>query len=338
MAERQAAEALHMAEEQLRQAQKMEALGQLTGGVTHDFNNLLQAIGGSLEVVERRLDTGRTDVGEFSRAARSVDKAATLTRRLLAFSRRQPLAPDVLDLNVLVNGMWDLVRRSVGEAVEVETALADGLWLTWADANQVESVLLNLAINPATRCPKGGRLIIQTANVRLANVRLANVCLDGVSEPLETGVEPGEYTMLAVTDTGTGMPPAVLERAFEPFFTTKPVGEGTGLGLSQLYGFARQSRGTARIESREGRGTSVKLYLPRHRVQRKTAHEPAVRQEVLTERGSGGRRSILLVEDELLVSMALVETLKEGGYTVHGAAEGQAALRVLKVPHRSICW
>jgi K+-sensing histidine kinase KdpD len=178
----------------------------------------------------------------------------------------------------------------VGESVEVETALADRLWLTWADANQVESVLLNLAITARDAMPEGGRLIIQTANVCLANVCLANVCLDGVSEALETGVEAGEYAMLAVTDTGTGMPPAILERAFEPFFTTKPVGQGTGLGLSQLYGFARQSRGIARIESREGRGTSVKLYLPRHHVQQKTADEPAVRQEVLAECGSGGRR------------------------------------------------
>ncbi|HYI73111.1 MAG TPA: PAS domain S-box protein [Skermanella sp.] len=324
-AERLAAHALRSAEEQLRQAQKMEALGQLTGGVAHDFNNLLQAIGGSLEVVERRLEAGRTDVAKFSGAARaSVEKAAILTQRLLAFSRRQPLAPKVLDINELVAEMRDLVQRSVGESVKVETVLADGPWLTWADANQVENALLNLAINARDAMPQGGGLTIETANVRL----------DRSSPAFDDGVEPGEYAMLAVSDTGTGMAPDVLERAFEPFFTTKPLGEGTGLGLSQLYGFARQSGGIAHIESEEGRGTSVKLYLPRHVAQPEPGAEPAIRQEPEAqpdpERQPAGQGCILVVEDELLVSMVMVETLQEHGYTVHEAAEGQAALRILE--------
>ena len=324
-AERTAAEALRATEEQLRQAQKMEALGQLTGGVAHDFNNLLQAIGGSLEVVERRLEAGRTDVAKFSSAARvSVEKAAMLTQRLLAFSRRQPLAPNVLDLNELVLGMHDLVQRSVGETVQVQTNLADRLWLTWADTSQVENALLNLAINARDAMPGGGRLIIESCNVRL----------DHTSPALEAGVEPGEYAMLAVSDTGTGMITDVLERAFEPFFTTKPLGQGTGLGLSQLYGFARQSGGTARIESEQGRGTSVKLYLPRHRgaiengVDRVPGQEPEAQPQIHPV--PGGLGSILVVEDELLVSMVMVETLEEHGYTVHEAAEGQEALRILE--------
>ena len=324
-AERLAAQALRSAEEQLRQAQKMEALGQLTGGVAHDFNNLLQAIGGSLEVVERRLEAGRTDVAKFSAAARaSVEKAAILTQRLLAFSRRQPLAPNVLDLNKLVAEMRDLVQRSVGESIKVDTVLADEPWLTWADANQVENALLNLAINARDAMPEGGGLTIETANVRL----------DRSSPAFDDGVEPGEYAMLAVNDTGTGMAPDVLERAFEPFFTTKPLGQGTGLGLSQLYGFARQSGGIAHIESEEGRGTSVKLYLPRHIARQEAGAEPARRQEPESqpdhERQAAEQGCILVVEDELLVAMVMAETLQEHGYTVHEAAEGQAALRILE--------
>lgn len=318
-AERAATDALRVAEEQLRQAQKMEALGQLTGGVAHDFNNLLQGIGGSLEAVERRLQAGRTDVGHFSRAARlSVDRAATLTQRLLAFSRRQPLAPEAVDLNALVTGMQDLVRRSVGESVRVETAFEARIWYAWADANQIENVLLNLAINARDAMPEGGVLTIRTANT----------FLEGLSSPDGTGVQAGDYVMLAVTDTGKGMPPDVLARAFEPFFTTKPVGQGTGLGLSQLYGFARQSGGHARIDSAEGRGTSVKLYLPRHG----GSPERAVELAADPPPRPGAQGTVLVVEDEMIVSMVLVETLEEQGYTVLEAAEGQAALRILEGP------
>ncbi|WP_192499440.1 PAS domain S-box protein [Skermanella pratensis] len=318
-AEKAATEALRAAEEQLRQAQKMEALGQLTGGVAHDFNNLLQGIGGSLEAVERRLEAGRTDIGHFSRAARlSVDRAATLTQRLLAFSRRQPLEPEVVDLNALVTGMQDLVQRSVGESVRVETALEAEIWYTWADVNQIENVLLNLAINARDSMPDGGLLTIETANT----------LLDGSFSPDGTEVQAGEYVMLAATDTGRGMAPDVLARAFEPFFTTKPVGEGTGLGLSQLYGFARQSGGHARIDSTEGRGTSVKLYLPRHGGAPERAVEPT--GDAATRPDAQG--TILVVEDEMIVSMVLVETLEEQGYTVLEAAEGQAALGILESP------
>lgn len=318
-AEKAATDALRAAEEQLRQAQKMEALGQLTGGVAHDFNNLLQGIGGSLEAVERRLEAGRTDIGHFSRAARlSVDRAATLTRRLLAFSRRQPLNPEVVDLNALVTGMRDLVRRSVGESVRVETALEERIWYAWADANQIENVLLNLAINARDAMPDRGLLTIRTANA----------VLDDESSPDGAGVQAGDYVMLAVTDTGKGMPPEVLARAFEPFFTTKPVGQGTGLGLSQLYGFARQSGGHARIDSMEGRGTSVKLYLPRHGGVPVAAVEPVAEPSPSAE----GQGTILVVEDEMIVSMVLVETLEEQGYTVLDAAEGQSALRILEGP------
>ncbi|WP_407696990.1 PAS domain S-box protein [Skermanella mucosa] len=318
-AEKAATEALRVAEEQLRQAQKMEALGQLTGGVAHDFNNLLQGIGGSLEAVERRLEAGRTDIGHFSRAARlSVDRAATLTQRLLAFSRRQPLDPEIVDLNALVAGMKDLVRRSVGESVRVKTAFEEQIWFTWADVNQIENVLLNLAINARDAMPDGGLLTIRTANI----------FLDGEPSPDGTGVQAGDYVMLAVTDTGKGMAPEVLARAFEPFFTTKPVGQGTGLGLSQLYGFARQSGGHTQIDSTEGRGTSVKLYLPRHRGVPETTVEPVAEPASSLE----AQGTVLVVEDEMIVSMVLVETLEEQGYTVLDAAEGQAALRILESP------
>jgi PAS domain S-box-containing protein len=323
-AEKAATQALRVAEEQLRQAQKMEALGQLTGGVAHDFNNLLQGIGGSLEAVERRLEAGRTDVTQFSRAARvSVERAAMLTQRLLAFSRRQPLNPDVLDLNVLVAGMADLVRRSVGESIRIGLIPAEGLWHTWADANQVESVLLNLAINARDAMPQGGRLTIETANTEL-----------GDAEATDLGMERGEYVTLIVTDTGMGMPPDVLERAFEPFFTTKPLGQGTGLGLSQLYGFAKQSGGHARIDSEVGKGTCVRLLLPRHLDTRVAVPADGGGSAAKREAGPGdrpdGASAILVVEDELIVSMVLVETLEEQGFTVVEAAEAQGALRILE--------
>jgi PAS domain S-box-containing protein len=311
---------LERTQEALRQSHKMEAIGQLTGGVAHDFNNLLQAIGGSLEMVERRLAAGRTDVAPFSRAARaSVERAATLTQRLLAFSRRQPLRPAALDLNELVAGMAELVRRSVGEAVAVETRLAEGLWRGWADANQVENALLNLAINARDAMPAGGRLGIDTANVHLAAEDLR----------AEPEAEPGDYVRLAVTDTGAGMAPEVLARAFEPFFTTKPVGQGTGLGLSQLYGFARQSGGHARIRSEVGRGTAVEIFLPRHRGAEAPGPTPAAAPEP-APRGEG--RTVLLVEDEALIAMVLAETLDGQGYRVLQAGDGPSALGILEGP------
>ncbi len=305
------------AEEALRQSQKMEAVGQLTGGVAHDFNNLLQAVGGSLELLERRLAAGRHDIDQYVKAARSaVNRAAGLTQRLLAFSRRQPLSPTCVDLNALVSGMHELVRRSVGESVRVDLVPGNGLWRVWADANQIENALLNLAINARDAMPDGGRIIVETDNIEL----------DAGHAALVPGLEPGSYVMLSVSDTGTGMPPDVQERAFEPFFTTKPIGQGTGLGLSQLYGFARQSGGHARIDSMPGQGTTVTLYLPRHN----GADAEDAAQETMTAAPLRGQGTVLVVEDEALVRMLLVATLEEQDYTVIEAEEGEGALAILR--------
>ena len=320
---RQTQKALEEAREALFQAQKMEAVGQLTGGVAHDFNNLLQAISGSLEVVERRLAAGRTDVGQHVAAARTaMDRATALTQRLLAFARRQPLKPEYTNLNTLVPEMRDLIQKSVGEAVQVELRLAQELWPIWADANQVESALLNLAINARDAMPNGGRLTVETSNTHL----------DAAYVGSEPGVQPGDYVMLAVTDTGTGMSPDVLTRAFEPFFTTKPVGQGTGLGLSQLYGFVQQSGGHVRIESEVGRGTSVKLYLPRHHGAEETRAVVDASPEPPPQ--APGPGTILVVEDEAIVRMLLVDGLEEQGYTVLEAEDGNAALDIVASSER----
>ncbi|EWY39004.1 hypothetical protein N825_08360 [Skermanella stibiiresistens SB22] len=302
-------------EEALRQAQKMEAVGQLTGGVAHDFNNLLQAILGNLDMLQDGL-TGRDDMVRHVRSAiQAGERAATLTRRLLAFARRQPLTPRSLNLNALVGGMQELVQRSVGETIQVEAVLAGGLWRTWADANQVENALLNLAINARDAMPDGGRLTIETGNGHLDDAYVA----------AEIGLRPGQYVVLCVTDTGIGMPPDVLARAFEPFFTTKPIGQGTGLGLSQLYGFARQSGGHVAIYSEEGQGTTVKLYLPRHHG---SAPEEAVAAIPEPRRADDGE-TILVVEDEGLVRMLLVQSLEDRGYRVIEAPDPQTAIKIL---------
>jgi len=318
---RQVQKALEEAREALFQSQKMEAVGQLTGGVAHDFNNLLQTISGSLEVVEQRLTAGRIDVAQHIAMARTaVDRATALTQRLLAFARRQPLKHEYTNLNTLVPGMRDLIQKSVGEAVQVELRLAEELWPIWADANQIENALLNLAINARDAMPSGGRLQLETSNTHLDRAYVE-------SEP---GLQPGDYVMLAVTDTGTGMPPDVLARAFEPFFTTKPVGQGTGLGLSQLYGFARQSGGHVRIESEVGRGTLVRMYLPRHcgaeEATPEMPPEPSPQVQM--------KRSVLVVEDEALVRMLLVEALEDQGYTVLEADNGNTALDIVTSPER----
>ncbi|MFC5359051.1 hybrid sensor histidine kinase/response regulator [Azospirillum himalayense] len=315
-----AQEALEETRAALFQAQKMEAVGQLTGGIAHDFNNLLQAIGGSLETIQRRLVTGRGDIEAYVTAARtSVDRAKTLTQRLLAFSRRQPLQPERTDLKTLVDGLRDLIERSVGEAIRVETRLAPGLWPIWADANQVEAALLNLAINARDAMPHGGQLTIQGVNIHL----------DAAAAASEAGVQPGDYTLLEVADTGTGMPPDVLDRAFEPFFTTKPLGQGTGLGLSQIYGFARQSGGYVRIDSDVGHGTSVKLYLPRSHEAEQLGSLPV---EVPDQPQQPVPGTVLVVEDEPIVRMLLVEALREQGATVLEAEDGNEALTILNSP------
>jgi PAS domain S-box-containing protein len=234
-------------EEALRQSQKMEAVGQLTGGIAHDFNNLLQGITGSLDIMENRLAQGRTDdlVRWLGGAKASAARAAALTHRLLAFSRRQPLDPRPVRANPLIGSMEDMLRRTLAESVELEFKLAGGLWSTRCDPNQLESAILNLAINARDAMPEGGKLVIETCN---ANVRSGQPAR-------ERDVRPGQYVCICVTDTGVGMSKSTIARAFEPFFTTKPLGQGTGLGLSMIYGFARQSEGYARIYSEEGHGT-----------------------------------------------------------------------------------
>jgi signal transduction histidine kinase/ActR/RegA family two-component response regulator len=299
----------------LRQAQKMEAMGQLTGGIAHDFNNLLQVILGNLELLQRRKLVADDEANRMvASAVRGAERAATLTQRLLAFARRQPLDPRPLDVNKLVQGMSDLLHRSLGEAIRVETVLAGGIWRVAVDANQLENALLNLAVNARDAMAGTGKLTIETANVHL-------------DEPYAQAneVRPGQYVMIAVSDSGSGMTPEVTAKAFEPFFTTKDVGKGSGLGLSQVYGFIKQSEGHAKIYSEPGDGTTVKLYLPRlagaasgERVAVGAPALPAGRED----------RRILVVEDDEDVRTHAVTMLKELGYTVLEAADAESALRL----------
>jgi len=322
----QAVDALHaearereQAEAQLRQVQKMEAVGQLTGGIAHDFNNMLQGVSGSLELMQRRIAQGRAEeAGRFVDAARkTVERAAALTHRLLAFARRQTLQPRAVEPDELVEGMAELIRRTVGPEVEVELRMGNGIWTVLCDPNQLENVLLNLAINARDAMPGGGRLTIGTEDARLSAADAAGL----------EGAEPGDYVEISVADTGTGMDEATRERAFEPFFTTKPLGQGTGLGLSQLYGFVQQSGGFVRLDSAPGRGTAVRLYLPRYeRVQR---HEAGPMPGGGNE-GAGAGEAVLLVEDEAGVRAVAAERLRELGYGVLEAADGPAALRLLR--------
>jgi CheY-like chemotaxis protein len=301
------------AEAKLHQAQKMESVGQLTGGVAHDFNNLLTVVIGSLDSVVDRLPADlRPSVDSALRAA---DCGAGLIRQLLAFSRRQVLTPETVDLNGLAAGMDDLLRRTLGEHVEIEMALHAGTWPILADKGQVESALLNLTINARDAMPGGGKLTIETANVHL----------DDDYAAANPEVKPGDYAMLAVTDTGTGMPPAVLARAFEPFFTTKGVGKGTGLGLSMIYGFAKQTGGHLKIYSEVGHGTTVRLYLPRQGAGQAVA---AVPKPVPSADLRGGE-SILVVEDDPLVRNLVAKQLRELGYRVVEAADGPKAREIL---------
>jgi PAS domain S-box-containing protein len=308
---------LMVAEESLRQSQKMEAVGQLTGGLSHDFNNILAGIGGSLDVMSTRLEQGRiAEVDRYMVAAKgAVKRAAGLTQRLLAFSRRQTLDPKPTNLNTLVNGMLDLIHRSVGPAIHVETAGATGLWTTFVDAGQLENALLNLAINARDAMPDGGKLTIETGN-RWMDERAAR----------QRDLEPGQYVSLCVSDTGTGMTPEVIARAFDPFYTTKPIGQGTGLGLSMVYGFAGQSGGAVRIYSEVDKGTMICIYLPRHAGQAETDAEMQSSSEV--PHAEGGE-TILLVDDEPLIRMIATEQLEELGYTVIEAGDGPTALKVL---------
>ncbi len=316
-------EARKKAEEALRQAQKMEAVGQLTGGIAHDFNNLLTVIQGGLDMIERQAATLDTSpaVSRIMRgkdmAIEGVRRAAKLTSRLLAFARQQPLDPKGLDSNKLVAGICDLLRRTLGEAVHLETVLAGGLWRTFADANQLENALVNLAVNARDAMPEGGKMTIETANSYLDEAYVA-----ALSEP----VKVGQYVMIAVADNGVGMDQAVLERVFEPFFTTKSIGKGTGLGLSQVYGFVRQSAGHVRIYSEVGEGTTVKIYLPRHLGEEEQADE-VVRISGTT--GAIGAETILVVEDDDALRIYAVEVLNDLGYGVLAAANAHLALELI---------
>ncbi|MDB5612990.1 MAG: hybrid sensor histidine kinase/response regulator, partial [Devosia sp.] len=315
--EKQAADDLVAAQEALRQSQKMEAVGQLTGGLAHDFNNILAGIGGSLEMMTTRLAQGRiSDLDRYiTGATGAARRAMGLTQRLLAFSRRQTLDPKPTDLNSLVNGMLDLVNRSVGPEIDVETAGAAGLWATFVDAGQLENALLNLCINARDAMPDGGKVTIETSN-RWMDERVAR----------DLGLEPGQYVSLCVTDTGTGMTPDVIARAFDPFYTTKPIGQGTGLGLSMVYGFAGQSGGSVRIYSEVGLGTTIAIYLPRHTGD--AVVEDAETTLNQPPRADGGE-TIVLVDDEPLVRMIAGEQLEELGYVVLEASDGPTALRIL---------
>ncbi|HUD29238.1 MAG TPA: PAS domain S-box protein [Novosphingobium sp.] len=310
-------------EDALRQSQKMEAVGQLTGGIAHDFNNLLQGITGSLDVMHNRLAQGRTqDLDRWLAGARtSAERAAALTHRLLAFSRRQPLDPRPVRTNPLIASMEDMLRRTLGEHIELEFVLADDLWQTRCDPNQLESAILNLVINARDAMPAGGRLTIETCNAHL----------DGHFAALQRDVRPGQYVCIAITDTGVGMSAETAARAFEPFFTTKPIGQGTGLGLSMIYGFARQSEGYARIYSEEGKGTTIKLYLPRH-------NGAESRPEAAEHRDSPPSAQhgevVLVVEDEPVVRGLILEVLDELGYTAIEAADGPAGLAILQSNRR----
>ncbi len=317
-AEKEAAVALEAMQEQLRQSQKMEAVGQLTGGLAHDFNNLLAGISGSLELLQTRVAQGRIgDLERYLGAAQGAAKrAAALTHRLLAFSRRQTLEPKPTDANRLVTGMEELVRRTVGPQVAVEVVTAGGLWATLVDPNQLENAVLNLCINARDAMPEGGRLTIETGNKWL-DQRAAR----------ERDLPPGQYVSVCVSDNGTGMAPDVIQRAFDPFFTTKPIGMGTGLGLSMVYGFVRQSGGQARIYSEPGHGTMVCLYLPRHRGETENADAPGELAEA--PRAEQGE-TVLVVDDEPTVRMLVTEVLGDLGYTAIEAADGPAGLRVLQ--------
>jgi signal transduction histidine kinase len=312
-------------EEALRQAQKMEAVGQLTGGIAHDFNNLLAGIMGSLEFLQKRLAAGRTDGLEryTTSAMTSAQRATALTQRLLAFARRQPLDPKRVDSNRLVAAMEDLLRRTLGPGIQLEMVLAGGLWPTLCDPNQLDSAILNLAINARDAMGEGGRLTIETSNAYLD---------DAYARRFGGEVRAGQYIAVSVTDTGTGMPPEVIAKAFDPFFTTKPTGQGTGLGLSMVYGFVKQSEGHVSIYSEMGQGTTFRLYLPRYRGDVTEDHEGGTEMTGSLQAEAG--ETVLVVDDEPTVRMLVTETLEELGYTAVEAVDAQTGLAVLQSQQR----
>ncbi len=317
-AERQVQAALAKAEDTLRQSLKMEALGQLTGGIAHDFNNLLTGILGAINLVKRRVAAGRyQEIDTFlDGASASAHRAAGLTHRLLAFARRQPLDPGPVDVNRLILDMEDLLRRTIGERIVLQFRLADGLRPAVTDANQLENALLNLVINSRDAMPHGGTLRIETASA----------IVEPGATSLQDEAEPGEYTVICVTDTGTGMPPETVAKVFDPFFTTKPIGQGTGLGLSMVYGFARQSGGYVGLESAIGQGTTVRLYFPRHDCG-DTNHVTAEPLDAVAPEATG--ETVLLVEDEPSVRLLIAEVLRELGYALIEASDAEMAMPIL---------
>jgi PAS domain S-box-containing protein len=306
----------NIAEEQLRQAQKMEAIGQLTGGIAHDFNNLLAIIQGNIELVQERVK-GEPKLAEMiDYALRASERGASLTKRLLAYSRQQPLAPKPVDIAVLIAGMTDLLRRALGETIEVRTHMAPALWPSRIDANELEHAMLNLAVNARDAMPSGGSLSIEAENTHL----------DAAYAENNLEVKPGAYVMIAITDTGSGMSKDVIEHVFEPFFTTKPVGQGSGLGLSMVYGFVKQSGGHIKLYSEPGHGTTIKLYLPRIAEHREA--EPAVQEAPI----AAGPKSelVLVVEDDPDVRKLVLGMVESLGYRTISAIDGPSALEALE--------
>lgn len=309
-------------EEALRQSQKMEAVGQLTGGIAHDFNNMLTGIIGSLELLRRRLARGRTEDLDslIDLGVTSANRAAGLTHRLLAFSRRQSLDSKAVQMNTLVLSMCELLQRSLNESIRLDMRLDEQLWVAEADPNQLESALLNLVLNARDAMPNGGNLVVQTCNRHL----------DADFTDAYTNLEPGDYVVLSVQDTGCGMPEAVIGRAFDPFFTTKPIGQGTGLGLSMIYGFSKQSRGHVTIDSEVDKGTTVNLYLPRFRGEE--VHEPQVTTQHAPYAQDG--ETVLIVEDDPAVRVLVSAVLSELGYAFVEAADANGAVPILESGQR----
>ena len=299
-------------EAQLRQSLRLEAVGQMTGGIAHDFNNLLTIIIGNAELIEESSDPSLRALAEVARKA--AERGAELTGRLLAFSRQQPLDPKAIDINLLISKMDGLIRRAIGGQLEIKTVLPANLWHVFVDPAQLENALLNLAINARDAMPDGGRLTIETSNIRMDEAAVA-----------DRGLAPGDYLLVTVSDTGTGMDKDTLARAFEPFFTTKEVGKGSGLGLSMVYGFVAQSRGHVRIHSAPGQGTSVRIYLPRA-AEGIALATPEIRDGSLPR----GSEKILLVDDDAMVREMVVMQLQNLGYRVVSAVNGSQALDLLK--------
>jgi PAS domain S-box-containing protein len=316
-AEKIQADALEQAQEALRQSQKMEAVGQLTGGLAHDFNNILAGISGSLEMMQNRINDGRiSEIDRYMAGAQGATKrAAALTHRLLAFSRRQTLAPQPTDISRLVTDMQDLVQRTVGPHIAIKINAGDDTWPILVDPNQLENALLNLCINSRDAMPSGGEIAVEVGNHTFDD-----------KEAFKLDVPPGEYVLMSVTDTGTGMAKGVIDKAFDPFFTTKPIGMGTGLGLSMIYGFVRQSGGQIKIASRPGYGTTISIYLPRHDEQERL--EPQASRDTMRPGIQG--KTVLVVDDEPLVRMLVLDAVEDLGHTPLEAGDGLQAMDILR--------